>query len=273
MVPGFVPVGILSDHTGNIRSRIIPVNLRTNDKQRIQFCDKCLFAAEQIDQTLTVVWHKESPLPSRTLTEVIIRTIMVRMERIERSPPRSVAHLASHEIRRRIEQIAVRIGPIQVIGIIVPMSQHFGHLSNTPIIVTIFQSLRHRIDFEITRHIPVLFVITDAPEPLQKIAERIALCRRLHRLEKRFCIICFDPLVVGIRNDRHRVVADHTHVFDSGQCPDRQLSTVAVVFQKRIHQIVGHIRTQKGDQRILCTERIPQAEHSGKIAEITLIDL
>ena len=153
------------------------------------------------------------------------------------------------------------------------MSQHFGHLGNTPVIVAILQGFRHRVDFEITRHIPVLFVITDAPEPLQKIAERIALCRRLHRFEKRFRIVCLNSLIVSIRNDRHRVVADHTHVFNSGQCPDRQLSAMAVMFQKRIHQIVGHIRTQKSDQRILCPERIPQAEHSGKIAEITLIDL
>ena len=198
---------------------------------------------------------------------------MVRMERIERRPPRSVAHLASHEIRRRVKKIAVRVGPMQIISIVVPMSQHFGHLSNTPVIVAILQSLRHRIDFEITRHIPVLFVITDAPESLQKIAKRIALCRCFHRLEKRFCIICFDPLVVGIRNDRHRMITDHTHVFNSGQCPDWQLSAVTVMFQKRIHQIVGHIRTQKGDQRILCTERIPQAENSGKVPKITLIDL
>ena len=153
------------------------------------------------------------------------------------------------------------------------MSQHLGHLGNTPVIITILQSFRHRIDFEIARHISVLFIITDTSESLKKIAKRIALCRLLHRLEKRFRIVCFDPLVVGICNDRHRMITDHTHVFDSGQRPDGQLSAMTIVFQKRIHQIVGHIRTQKSDQRILCPECIPQAKYSGKIAEITSIHL
>ena len=272
-MPRLVALRILSDQAGNIGRWVVAVYLGADRKQRIEFGDERIAAAEQIHQPLAVVRHEESPLPRSAFAEIVVRPVVVRMERIERRPPTAVGIPAAHKVQILIEKILIPAGPADVIVVVVPVPEHPRHLSDAPVVVAIFEGLRNGSHLQIARYVLVLLVITRPAERFQKITERIAVGRRFHRLVKRFRIVTANPFAISVGNQRHRMITDHAHVLDAGQRPDRQLTAVAVVLQQGFHQIAGHVRPENRDQRVLRPERIPKAQHAGEITEIALIYL
>ena len=139
-------------------------------------------SAEQIDQSLSVVRHEKRPLPRGPLAEVVPLAVMIRQKRVERRAPASVGKPASHEAQRTVEQIAVTAGALDVALVILLATQHARHLRDAPVVVAVFERLRHGSDLQIAGHIAVAVVMTRAAERFQEIAEGIAVGRRFHRL-------------------------------------------------------------------------------------------
>ena len=228
VMPRLVALRILSDQAGNIGRWVVAVYLGADRKQRIEFGDERIAAAEQIHQPLAVVRHEKSPLPRSAFAEIVVRPVVVRMERIERRPPTAVGIPAAHKVQILIEKILIPAGPADVIVVVVPVPEHPRHLSDAPVVVAIFEGLRNGSHLQIARHVLVLLVITRPAERFQKITERIAVGRRFHRLVKRFRIVTANPFAISVGNQRHRVITDHAHVLDAGQRPDRQLTAVFI---------------------------------------------
>ena len=57
---------------------------------------------------------------------------------------------------------------------------------------------------------------------------------------------------------RHRVVADHAIGLVTGQLPDGKTPTLEVLGEKRLHELVGPLRLEDGEQRMRCTKGVPQ---------------
>ena len=221
MVTGLVPLGVLSDQARNVRRRIVAVYLGADREERVEFGYEKLPSAEQIDQSLSIVRHEKRPLPRGPLAEVVPLAVMIRQKRVERRAPASVGKPASHEAQRTVEQIAVTAGALDVALVILLATQHARHLRDAPVVVAVFERLRHGSDLQIAGHIAVAVVMTRAAERFQEIAERIAVGRRFHRLVQGLCIEIADSLAIGIGYHRHRMVPDHAHILDSRKRPNR----------------------------------------------------
>ena len=83
--------------------------------------------------------------------------------------------------------------------------QGFGHLSDTPVIVSIFERFGYRFVFELIRNIMVFPVNTHTGP----VGER----RFFHRFVSLFDIKIADAFQIGFGDNRDGMVTDHTERF------------------------------------------------------------
>ena len=154
-------MSILSDKTGDICRSCLSLKFGRNSEQGIQLADKSIFSSHQSDQTGYIMRHKPSPLPSRTFAIIVIT--VSRRTRIERSTPFSFTVQSTHKTSFGIEIRLVCTGKTSIFISCFHISQAICQNRNAPIVISIFQSLCHRLVFEVARNIPhYILIITRA---------------------------------------------------------------------------------------------------------------
>ena len=273
VVTGFVSVCILPDHARDVACGVVTMKFHTGHEETVKLVAEGLSSSEKPNESFWVVGGKVVPLPTGAFAEVVSFVIVIAEEGVEILSPCAVAVLASHEVDATVEDVLVPGRPFHVFLVVVFMSEHSGHLCDTPVVVAIFERLGHRGDFLVTGYVVVLQIVATASVVVEEVPEGVSASGCFHRLEETFCIETPDALRVCVSNDGHGMVTNHAHVLHSSQCPDGKLTTMVIVGKEGLHDIACHLWIENGHERILCSECVPKAEDTAVVAEIPLVDL
>jgi hypothetical protein len=104
MVPGFIPVGILSDEAGDIRGGIV-AHVTGDDKKGVEFSDKSFASTEESDEAGNIMGYEPRVLPGVALG--IIVGPVGGIKGIERFPKMPVGGEAAHESGRGVEILGI----------------------------------------------------------------------------------------------------------------------------------------------------------------------
>src|SRR6185503_5769796 len=96
MVTGFIAMGVLTHHTGDIRWGIRR-EIRTLIEEFIKLADKFFFTAKQLHVLMQIMLVQESRLPGVALSEVTPLFEMPHASWVERFCPTAVSQTSPHE--------------------------------------------------------------------------------------------------------------------------------------------------------------------------------
>ena len=241
----FVAMRILTNQARDVRC--LAYHSIRSIEQVIQVCGECFLTTKQLNHAVHIVRHEETILPSSGFGK-----LMTDSCRIELLFPIAIQTLAVEETDIAVEHIAIVQGTFHVFLIDIFLAHILRHLSDGPVIVSIFQQARNRFTLDVGRDesIPGIIIRTLG----------ILVRRNHHRFQCLFHIIATDALHVCIGNDGSRVITNHRTRFARRKRPDRKFARHLVHIEKRLHHVVHQGRIGQGHQRMPCTERIPSRE-------------
>ena len=241
----FVAMRILTNQARDVRC--LAYHSIRSIEQVIQICGKGFLATEQLNHTVHIVRHKETILPSGSFGK-----LMTDSSRIELLFPVAVQTLAVEETDIAVEHVAIVQGTFHVFLIDIFLAHILRHLSDGPVIVSIFQQARNRFTLDVGRDESILGII------IRTLG--ILVRRNHHRFQCLLRIIATDALHISIGNDGSRVITNHRTGLARRKRPDRKFARHLVHIEKRLHHVVHQGRIGQGHQRMPCTERIPSRE-------------
>ncbi len=246
MVAGFVAVGILPDEPGDVA--LLPSRKACGGSEHlIQLVDKAVRPAKQCHHPGNILWNKEGILPG-----VGFGKHEVHLRRVKGCGPHAI-HPATDKSRRRVEKVLVVLRPLQIgimVGILPQCVRHHG---DAPVVVGIFQCLRHRFPFHPGRDIAIFPVVF---KPV--VVLHAAL---LHGLEGLFRIIIAEPLHIRICDNGHGMVADHAPGFVGCQLPYRQQPALVVNVEHGVDKVSRAFLLDDGEQRVQGPEGVPERKN------------
>ena len=248
MVARFISVRILSDQSGYI-ARCSFAHTVGVGKETIKLRRKGFVTAKQGNQSIRILWSKESILPSVSFTE--ISDSMNGTCRIVRSTPRAIFQFRADKMDGRIKIVLIIMSTFRESFSIFGLSHLICHSSNSPIVHRIFHCYRSRLMDFVGRNISFFYHIGYS-------LLFLVSSRSFHSLPCFFRIETGKSFQIRIGNHRHGAIARHLIGFAAHQRPDGEFILLTIDGNHRIDYMVHHFRLGDSHQRIQCTVGIPQ---------------
>ncbi|MBA1340606.1 MAG: hypothetical protein C5S40_00510 [ANME-2 cluster archaeon] len=137
MVAGLIAMGILTNQPGDI-TLVSPCHFHPGIEHFVKLFSEFHRTSQEIHHSANILWNEESILPRIGLGEH-----EVHFCRIERRNP-STIQTATHESCFCVKNIFIILCPLDIVLIVIFVSQIFCHDGNTPIVIGIFQCFRDR---------------------------------------------------------------------------------------------------------------------------------
>ena len=264
MVARFVSMRILPYQSRDIGRSLVTLQCGIGGKQGVQLIDKALTASHQLYQSFHILRDEPCPLPGGTFA-IIVFTVAAGTG-IEWCTPVSIHILTAHETNDRIKIMAVRTAEFGITALGSGISQSSCQPADTPVVISIFQSLRHCLMFFVTRYIAqrVLVIFGDGHQcGMFQIVSRgdgsqcVILGTAQTSFQSQAGIETTVTLHIGIHNHRHGVVTNHGTGIISGKLPHRQDSPISVLLQQSVDKTGIKFRFDDGKQRMQGTEGVP----------------
>ena len=258
MVTRLIAVGILTDHSGDVR-RCAILQFGRNDKEGIQLAEESLLGTEAADQALQIVRGEPGVLPSVALAIVI--GAMGGEERIVVLAEIPLAVLAAYEAQLRIEQMPVRMAAGSEILPVLILSEHLCCPCKSSVGKGIFQLEGHGFGHQITRDVTVLH-----PQALAPLFQKGA---GLHRFIGPLIIKAFQALDNGIGNRRDGWIAHHAVGLAAMKMPNREFPLLIVDVKHGVDEIRVASAVDNAVKRHGCPVGIPEGENGvGLVARV-----
>ena len=171
---------------------------------------------------------------------------------VERGDESAVFSSAEELCLRVIKVLIVLSSAIELVSDFI-FTHFLCHAGNTPVIVSIFESLRHRFTFNVGCYITISLIIVEA--------EDILISSIYHCSESLFSIEARESVDICVGNDRYRVVAYHAEGLICSEFPCREYSACLIIIQEGVDDIHFTLRCEESEQRVLGAEGVPEREH------------
>ena len=239
-----VAVRVLADDSGDV-GLLAARHHGTGGEETVEETLHSCLPAHHRDVIGQVVGHIGGILPG-----VGFRVVVVDLRRIEGGDKAAVA-LAVHKAIG-VKDVAVGLrAAVELVGHLL-VAGKLGEPRNAPVVVGVLQRLGNRLVVGIAGHIAIHSVFFP-PE----FVERGAV---YHCLQHLLLVVGMDALDVGVEDDRNGMVADHTPGLESGQLPDGQHSTLTIVLEERVEEILGALPVNDVEQWMQGPVGVPQGE-------------
>jgi len=179
--------------------------------------------------------HEPCPLPGSTFT-VVITTVIGRAG-IERCTPITFTIQSAHESGGRVKIMFIPFGKLRIFLLIGRITQFIGQDGNTPVIISVFQSLGYRFIVLVTRHISYLILpVFSLRHQVGQHQRRTFYSGRIIFRSTETSFVCFFHIKVpvtfciGVGNEGCRMIANHRAGIISSQFPHREY-TAFTLFQ------------------------------------------
>ena len=181
-----------------------------------------------------------------------------------------MAVFPAHEARILVEVLAVELSSAGVELMCGSVSERFGQHADAPVVVSIFQSLRHRFQLLVARDVAqgVLVMFGHRHQGIvEKVAggcdgrQSVILRAAPTRPESQLRIEAPVAFHISVCDDGNGVIAYHRAGIVARQLPHREHSPVLILLQQGLDVEGVLCRVDDGQQGVQGAERVPQRKY------------